>query len=88
MEEKASSSKGIYTLLGLLFVVLIGGTTAWFYLTGDPKTDNVTENNSQSAQESEISAAETDLDQSLKELDEEIEVITADEASDDDTINI
>ncbi len=88
MEEKQSSSKGIYVLLGLLFVLLIGGAAAWLNVTGKPISEPVTENSSQVSRENEISSAESELNRSLNDLDEQLGVITADEESDDDTINI
>jgi hypothetical protein len=88
MEEQASSgSKFIYVLLAVLFIGLIVGATAWFYLTGRNATEQTDTVATEPATTDPQTAGANEIDATLVEIDGEITEITSDEESDDDTID-
>ncbi len=87
MKQENTGSTVIYILLGILFIAIIGGVSAWFYVNKPaPVSQNST--TTPTAKVDEISAAKTDLKSTLQDVDNDLMTITDDEGASDDTINL
>lgn len=85
-EQPTGSSKFAYVLLAVLFIALIVGATAWFYLTGRSETQDSTATTETTTTDPQ-QEGDKEIATALEEIDSDLAEITSDEESEDDTVD-
>lgn len=84
--ETQQKGRAPYVVLALAFAALIVGGTTWFYVNGTKDSPEVAQT-TEASKAGDSAAAETVLDASIEDLDNELAAIEVEEESEDDTVD-